>query len=766
MWSCVRRRMTGGTMPVAYMIKSFMITGPILLFLFLALPAYAEKGQSSYKRGRDLEASQNYEAAYDAYQRAFAADPRNTRYRAAVTRIRFLAAASKVHRATLLQQAGKLEQALTLFEEAVRIDPSSPVAAQQVVNTRNMIQQAHGNRCQNSSQSQPGLGPDIVDAQGPVRLRVTSDLPITLKMSEDTKVVYQTIGKLGGLNVLFDPDYTSRPLNIELNGVTLHEALDLVAAESKTFWKPMTANTIFVAADNPAKRKELDENVIKTFYLSNLTTPTELQDLVNTLRTVLEVNRVQQLASQEAIVIRGTPDQVLLAEKIVNDFDRASPEVVVDFALMQVSRDKVHTVGISPPTSASVQLQPNISNSSSNSPSSSTSSPSSTSSSGTGINVNSFSNLNATDFTATISGANATALFTDSNTKIIQNPQLRSVSGQKASIKIGERVPIATGSFQSGIGGLSVSGLVSTQFQYIDVGVNVDITPYIHRDGDITLKIALEVSTVVNNQSIGGIQEPVIGQRKVEHEIRLKDGEVSLLGGMLEQDDSQSLTGIPGLSQIPILKYLFSQKNTEVMDNETVFAVIPHIVRRHDLNEFNGRTLDVGTANSIHLRHAPETIGNRASGTASETVPAAKSPGEATTALELDPTAISVAEGATFTLNVVLSGGQNVHSVPLQLTYDKQGLRLLNISNGTFLSQGDQVVALVHREDSTTGAVAITASRPRESQGVSGQGVVTTLTFQAKTTGRFPVKITKGGVVQADQQLTAVSGSEITVSVQ
>jgi general secretion pathway protein D len=125
-----------------------------------------------------------------------------------------------------------------------------------------MIQQAPGNRAQNSSQSQPGLSPDIVDAQGPVRLRVSSDLPITLKMSEDTKVAYQTIGKLGGLNVLFDPDYTSRPLNLELNGVTLQEALDLVAAESKTFWKPMTANRIFVAADSPAKRKELEENVV------------------------------------------------------------------------------------------------------------------------------------------------------------------------------------------------------------------------------------------------------------------------------------------------------------------------------------------------------------------------------------------------------------------------------------------------------------------------------------------------------------------------
>ncbi len=169
-----------------------------------------------------------------------------------------------------------------------------------------------------------------------------------------------------------------------------------------------------------------------------------------------------------------------------------------------------------------------------------------------------------------------------SNTKIIQNPQVRSLNGQKASIKIGERVRTAAGSFQSGISGLAVSGLVNTQFQYINVGVNVDITPHIHPDGDVTLKIVLDVSSVVTNQPIGGINEPVIGQRKVENEIRPKDGEMSLLGGMVEQHDTQSLAGIPGLSQIPILKYLFSQKNAEVTDNEIVFAVIPHIVRRRD----------------------------------------------------------------------------------------------------------------------------------------------------------------------------------------
>jgi general secretion pathway protein D len=771
-WNCLRPRIRAKDFSATHLMKSLITAGTVFLVVLLVTPALAEKGQSSYKQGRDLEARQNYEGAYDAYQRAYDASPGDTRYRAALTRIRFLAAASKVHRATLLQQAGKLEEALILFEEAVRIDPSSPIASQQAINTSNMIQQARGNRAESASHSGSGLSPDILDAQGPLKLNGVSNLPVTLKLLQDTKIVYQTIGQLAGVNVLFDPDFTSRQLNIELNGVTLQEAFDLVAAESKTFWKPMTRNTIFVAADNPAKRKELEENVIKAFYLSNLTAPTELQDLVNTLRSVLDVARVQQLASQEAIVIRGTPDQVLLAEKMVSDFDQAPPEVVVDFALMEVSRDKVHTLGINPPTSASVQLQANIGGNSSNinggstnGSNSSTGSSSSSSTSGNGVNLNSLANLNATDFAATISSANATALFTDSSTKIIQNPQIRSLNGQKASLKIGQRVPTATGSYSSGISGFAVSGLVNTQFQYIDVGVNVDITPHVHPDGDVTLKIALDVSSVINNQPIGGINEPVIGQRKVEHEIRLKDGEVSLLGGMLQQQDAQSLTGIPGLSQIPILKYLFSQKNTEVMDSEIVFAVIPHIVRRKDLNEFSGRTLDVGTANSIHLRHSPETISNLESDNGSETIPAAKPSGETSAALEFDPAAISVAEGATFTLDVVLSGAQNVYSVPLQIAYDKQGLQLVNISNGNFLSQGEQVVALVHREDPSSGAVEITASRPPKSEGVSGHGVVTTLTFEAKTTGRFPVKITKAALVDPDQQITPASGTEIAVSV-
>src|SRR5258707_11670594 len=157
----------------------------------------------------------------------------------------------------------------------------------------------------------------IREATGPVELAPISNIPITVKLTEDSKVIYQTIGQLAGINVLFDPDYTSRRIKVELNGVTLEDALEITALESKTFWRPVTPNTLFVAQDNPAKRKELEQSVLKTFYLSNLSQPTELQDVVNAMRTILEVSRIQQLPSQGAIVVRGTPDQVALAQKLV-----------------------------------------------------------------------------------------------------------------------------------------------------------------------------------------------------------------------------------------------------------------------------------------------------------------------------------------------------------------------------------------------------------------------------------------------------------------
>src|SRR5207245_1544891 len=256
-----------------------------------------------------------------------------------------------------------------------------------------------------------------------------------------------------------------------------------------------------------------------------------------------------------------------------------------------VSRDKARTLGINPPTSATVALQNNINTTTPTTPTGGTTTTTgntgSTSGSANQINLNRLGNLNATDFTVTINPATATALFNDSTTKIIQNPQIRAVDGQKASLKIGDRVPVATGSFQPGIGGVGINPLVNTQFQYLDVGVNIDITPRVHANGEVTLKMTMDVSAVTGQQNIGGISQPIIGQRKIEHEIRLKDGEANLLGGIMEDQQTKQLSGIPGLAQIPILKYLFGQTTQDHSENEIVFAVVPHIIRSTDVNEMN-----------------------------------------------------------------------------------------------------------------------------------------------------------------------------------
>ncbi|HTR26599.1 MAG TPA: cohesin domain-containing protein [Terriglobales bacterium] len=783
------------------------------LFLLLVLCAgttviAGDKAKDLYEKGADAQARQDYEKAYDFFKQAYDLKPKDLRYRTAYERNKFLAAAAHVHRGQLLRDDNKLEEARVEFEKALMIDASSFIAQQELKRTLQMIQEAQNPQPQ-ASVGTGELRKFLSTARGPVDLAPISNAPITLKLTEKSNVIYETVGKLAGVNVLFDPDYTPRQVRIELNGVTLEEALSIISFETKTFWRPITPNTIFVAQDNPAKRKELEQNVLKTFYLSNLSQPTELQDVVNAMRTILEVSRIQQLPSQGAIVVRGTPDQVALAQKLVDDLDKAKPEVLIDVAVMEVSRDKMKNLGISPPTTMSVALQPNVNTSSTGSTGSTGGVPTSTNGQTTnGVTLNTLAYLNATDFQVTIPPASATALLSDSNSKIVQNPQVRALDGQKATLKIGERVPVATGSFQPGIGGVGINPLVNTQFQYIDVGVNIDITPRVHAGREISMKMTLDVSAVTSYVSIGGISQPVIGQRKIEHEIRLKDGEVNLLGGIMEDQQTRALTGIPGLAQIPILKWLFSQTNTEHQQDEIVFVLTPHIIRGIETPPGSRDLLDVGTANAIELRRTTMTTAP-ASQTPATQAPAAQPPATtvppnpqgagvgrpgftppnqvamnpairagapgmpapqagsgATGSFIFDPPSMTQAKGSTFTVNVLLTGGENVYSVPVQLNYDPNQLQVINVSNGGFLSQDGQAVALVHRDDPSTGTLQVTATRPPGVGGVSGQGSVLTLTFMAKAPGQSALTITRGGARDPAMQPINMNGAQAAITIQ
>jgi general secretion pathway protein D len=774
-----------------------------MLFIFAAFLSAAETAKTLYQKGMKAEAREDYEAAYDYFKAAYQLKPDELKYRVPYERTRMLASASKIKRAQKLREQNKMAEALALFQDAIQIDPSSDMAAQEIRRTQQMMQKTPAGGGQATSpppraDDDDPLRKRLEGASSPVSLLQFPDSPISaLEMTEDSKVAYETIGKLAGINVLFDPDYTSRRLTIKLQKVSLQEALDIVALQSRTFWRPVTPNTIFVAQDTQAKRRELEQNVVKTFYLGNVSTPTDLQDIVNAIRTVLEVQRIQQVPSQSAIIIKGTPDQLALASKMIDDIDKSKPEVIVDLVVAQVRRDKLRNLGITPPQNLSVTLQGN------SLAAATTGTTTTTTTSSSSINFNDLQHLNSTNYAVTIDSLKAVALYSDADTKIMQNPKIRATDNEKATLTIADKIPIATGSFGTPLGvGTAVGAVgVNTQFTYTDVGVKMEITPRVHPDGQITLKLSMEISNLNGSETIGGITQPIISTRKVEQVIRLKDGETNLLGGILEIDDTSTLGGTPFLSQIPILKYLFSSTQKEHVTNELIFILVPHIVRSQELNDMNRRTFDVGTGGNIDLRmtskpaapatatpataapaqpatggapvtpprqpatSAPTQQAPNQSASPTSTPAAAQTLRAGQVGLQLDPGAVTAQQGGTVNLAIQLAYGQDVSSVPIQISYDPRVLQFVSVTNGDFLAKDGQNVVLVHRDDPSTGKLQVTAQRPPGVQGISGDGTVFNLVFTAKAKGAGTVSILTPGARNSKNQPLDVLGSQTTVTV-
>jgi len=562
-------------------MKHLRIMLALILSMAISAPTYSDQANAAYARGVRAESQTQYDAAYEAYKEAYALKPKDPKYIAAYLRSREAAAAEHMQKGQLLRDKLKLEEALVEFQRAAEIDRSNLGAQEEMSRTATMIKkQAQQAGVAATPTAESPLSKMMEDVEGPVDLEPFSDTPLTLRMTTTADNVYKTIGKLAGINVLFDLDYKPQRINIELDDVPLREALRMVAMQSKTFWRPVSTKAIFVAAEG--RRKDFEDNVMTTFYLRNASTPSEIQEVVGTLKGILDISRVQVNPTHSAITLRGTPDQMVLAQKLVSDLDKPKAEVVIDIAVLSISRDRLRNLGTTVPTSTTIALA----------------------AAPLGAGVVKLGSVNGGIFSLGVPGGKFDFLMSDSNTKVIQNPQIRVLDQQKATLKIGDRIPIATGSFSAagGVSGGGISPLVNTQFQYIDVGVNIDITPQIHSNREVTLKMVLEVSSVSGEVNIGGITQPQIGQRRIEHESRLEDGEINLVGGILQDTETQSLSGYPWLAKIPLLKYLFGQESKKRNESEIVFAITPHIVRAEEITDENLRLIDIGTGTSVGLR--------------------------------------------------------------------------------------------------------------------------------------------------------------------
>jgi general secretion pathway protein D len=646
---------------------------------------------------------------------------------------------------------------------------------------------------------------------------------------------------VAGFNVVFDPTYQPprSGFNASLSPSDVYDALDYLAILTHTFWKPMNSNTIFVTDENVTKRRDYEDNVVRTFYVTNATSVQEFQEIANAVRTLTTIRSAFTYNAQKALVLRGTADEIRLAEKLIRDLDKPKAEVVVDVMIMtanaSLTRDLAATIlnaatgnaGLSVPFVFTPRNAISLGSSTPAAGDGGTPTPATGAS--TALTLANLGRISTGDYATTLPNAMLQATMSDSRTRVLDRPQVRSSDGMKVTLTIGDRIPYATGSFQPGVGTVGVSPLVSTQFNFIDTGTTIDITPQVHSAEELTLHVELNVNAVKEYINQGGLSQPVITQNKNTSDIRLRNGEVTILSGLSSNQDSSAVNGIPGLVNMPLLgKFLFGSNHTEKDRQELLIALIPHIVRTPDYSPENLRGVYAGVDQVVKVNYAhaedaaaapvpgdgaavtPAPGAGLAAGPAAVTAPApapataagpapvpsigpappaaagiapgapavtppapaavaGPAPGAPGTArISFSPATVRVGRNATFTVTVQADGFANVGSVmPLRIKFDPAQLRLTDVAAGDLLSRDGVRMSTVKDIRNDAGEATLTLTRVAGSAGANGSGPLATLTFMAIGAGNGSVLISEAGLKDPQSQpIAAATLGSVPVTVQ
>jgi len=745
----------------------------------LTVEARTKKGDQLYNQGQQAEQQRDFAKALEAYEKALAEDPGDISYQMAARRVRFQVGQAHVDRGEKLRSEGNLEEALIEFRQAFEIDPASPIAVQEIRRTLDMIEQQKGLK-KPLPPEERGLTPaERARREADRRLASVMSIPQLKPLSptlmsfkannQPPRVIIETICKLAGINPIFDPDqavqgqFRTPVMSVEWTNITIEEALNFIATQARLFWKPISQNAVFITVDNQNKRREVEEQVTRVFYISNVSAQNDLNEIRTAIQQMTGATRVAVSMAQNAIIIRGTADQVALAEILVRNLDRPKAEVVVDVVLMEASRTGSQTLTAALSSAGGTGISMPI-----------TYTPRGAAANSTGTRLNQLSRTSSADFSVVLPGGVLEALMKDGSVKILQSPQVRAVDGMKATLKVGDRVPYSTGGFQPAFGQVGGTGFASlyNQFQFIDTGVTVDITPKIHGDDEVTLHVELTVSSVKERIDIAGISQPVVGNRNIVHDIRLREGEVNLLGGLVQSQESKTIAGVPGLSSIPVVRRLFTSEKIERSESELLIALIPRIIRTPDLDDLSFKGVAVGSETSApRLMYAPRRDDGSAAG--GQTAPAgvvSAAPAEppkpaGPPAVTFSPAAVEAQPGAEFTVALRMENAVDLFSVPIALKFDPNVLQLEDVTRGDFLSGDGREVLFTRNILNTTGDGKMMLSRMPGTGGISGSGTLVTLTF--RVVGQGVTTVTAPQLVFQDSRgqtlLTASPQLRVTI---
>ena len=513
----------------------------------------------SLKVARNAETAQNYDLAVAEYTKLLRDNPDNRDARAGLERAKLRASQDHFTAARRLAATGKLEEALVEYQLAAELNPGSSEIARELQDTRSQLRAKVAIREDGKTRLESLIAQSLSAPLPGAALPEDAKLPESVVFRDaNARDVYSAIGKFTNISVVFDPAFRDQPVSIDLRNKNLREALNLLSTSTRNFWRSSGDREIIVVPDTTAKRREYEEEVYRTFYLSNA----DLKETIDILRIVVDARRIAALTATNAITIRDTPERIGAAGKIITAIDKAKPEVIIDVELLEVNRTHLNEFGL--------QLA----------------SPSST---GTPTGINGQADINKPGMTlkdltsltsADVLLTNLPSLYyrllkSDGATRILANPQLRTTEGIPAQARFGERVPVPVTTFSPiAAGGVQTQPI--TSFNYEPIGVNIDITPRMHHDDAVSLALKIELSSI-SGTGFGGL--PTFGSRSINTVIRLKDGETNMLAGLIRDEERKSFATIPGLGDIPVIGRLFGYNKRETTETDIILTLTPRIVR-------------------------------------------------------------------------------------------------------------------------------------------------------------------------------------------
>jgi general secretion pathway protein D len=527
---------------------------------------------SGMRRGRQAELAQDFDRAVVEYTKLARANPSNTDVRLALQRVKLRAAQEHVSRARRLAGLERYEEAVVEYQLASELNPTDSQVdaalrdARQKLRTKLAVTRAGRTELESLIDRTRDLPAPGLELPGGVKLPGS----LVFGNGATSKAVFLTVGKFADISTIFDPAFRDQPLSIDLRNATLADALASLTASTRTFYRVTAPRTITIIPDTPAKRREYEELIIQTFFLSNA----DLKETIDLLRVVVDIRQISPTTATNSISIKDTPERVAAAAKLINAIDKARPEVVIEVELLEVNRTKLQEYGlqIASPGSAGISGAADINRDD--------------------FRLANLKNLTAADvFLSGIPGLYYRLLKNDQATRTLASPHLRTAEGLTATARFGEEVPVPVTTFAPiAAGGVNTQPI--TSFTYKNVGVNIDITPRLHHDDEVSLALKITLSSLGTSLGFGGL--PTFGNREISTTIRLKDGETNMLAGLIRDDERSVLSGIPGLSDVPILGRLFANTHRETQQTDIILTLTPHIVRVLDLTEADLRPIRLG----------------------------------------------------------------------------------------------------------------------------------------------------------------------------